>query len=89
VSAVCFTDQCTFTLNKESNVENTPHWPQQIPRVNIPTRSQNSQKINIWAGIFNDNIIGPFEIEGNSPIYLVLLATKVGPTRENKEIWFQ
>jgi hypothetical protein len=40
----------------------------------ISTRTQYPQKINIWAGIFNNNIIGPFEIEGNlnSATYLDL-----------------
>jgi hypothetical protein len=36
------------------------------PRVNIPIRTQYPQKLDIWAGIFNNNIIGPFEIEENS-----------------------
>jgi hypothetical protein len=34
-------------------------------RVNIPTRTQYPQKNHIWPGIFNNNIIGPFEIKGN------------------------
>jgi hypothetical protein len=65
LSAICFTDECTFTLNNEPNVQNTRYWAQENPRVNISTRTQYPQKINIWAGIFNNNIIGPFEIEGN------------------------
>jgi hypothetical protein len=51
------------------------------------------KKNHTWAGIFNNNVIGPFEIEGNlnSATYLDLLITKVGPAvaRENQEIWFQ
>jgi hypothetical protein len=96
LSAICFTDECTFTLNNEPNVQNTRYWAQENPRVNISTRTQYPQKINIWAGIFNNNIIGPFEIEGNlnSATYLDLLVTKVRPAleevaRENQEIWFQ
>ncbi|XP_031329394.1 uncharacterized protein LOC116181049 [Photinus pyralis] len=96
LSSICFTDECTFTLNNEPNVQNTRHWAQENPRLNISTRTQYPQKINIWAGIFNHNIIGPFEIEGNlnSETYLDLLVTKVGPAledvaRENQEIWFQ
>jgi hypothetical protein len=61
--------------------------------VNISTRTQYPQKINTWAGIFNNDIIGPFEIDGNlnSATYLDLLVTKVGPAleevaRENQEI---
>jgi hypothetical protein len=26
LSAVCFTDECTFTLNNEPNVQNTRYW---------------------------------------------------------------
>jgi hypothetical protein len=96
LSAICFTDECTFTLNNEPNVQNTRYWAQENPRFNISIRTQYPQKINIGAGIFNNNIIGPFEIEGNlnSATYLDLLVTKVGPAleevaRENQEIWFQ
>lgn len=96
LSSICFTDECTFTLNNEPNVQNTRYWSQENPRINISTKTQYPQRINIWAGIFNNKIIGPFEIEGNlnSEKYLDLLVIKVGPAleeaaRENQEIWFQ
>jgi hypothetical protein len=57
------------------------YWAQENPRVNILTRTQYSQNIHIiWTGIFNNNIIGAFEIKGNlnSANYLDLLLTKVG-----------
>jgi hypothetical protein len=75
-STICFTEESTFTLNNEPNVQNTRYWAQE----NIPTTTQYPQKIQIWAGIFNNNIIGPFEIKGNlnSANYLDLLLTKVG-----------
>jgi hypothetical protein len=71
LSTICFTDESTFTLNNEPNVQNTRYWAQENLRVNIPTR------IHIWAGIFNNNIVGPFEIKGNlnSANYLDLLLT--------------
>jgi hypothetical protein len=81
LSTICFTDESTFTLNNEPNVQNTRYWAQENLRVNIPTRNQYPQKIHIWAGIFNNNIIGSFEIKGNlnSANYLdLLLLTKVG-----------
>jgi hypothetical protein len=30
------------------------YWAQENPRVNIPTRTQYPQKIDTWAGIFNN-----------------------------------
>jgi hypothetical protein len=79
-STICFTEESTFTLNNEPNVQNTRYWAQENLRVNIPTTTQYPQKIQIWAGIFNNNIIGRFEIKGNlnSANYLDLLLTKVG-----------
>jgi hypothetical protein len=72
-STICFKEESTFTLTNEPNVQNTRYWAQENLRVNIPTRTP--QKIQIWAGIFNNNIIGPFEIKGNlnSANYLDLL----------------
>jgi hypothetical protein len=29
LSAICFTDECTFTLNNEPNVQNTRYWAQE------------------------------------------------------------
>jgi hypothetical protein len=51
--AICFTDERTFTLNNEPNVQNTRYWAQENPRVNIPTRTQYPQKIHIRTGIFH------------------------------------
>lgn len=94
--SICFTDECTFTLNNEPNAQNTRHWAQQNPRLQLLTRTQYPQKINIWAGIFNNHIIGPFEIIGNlnSENYLELLVNEIGPAlgevaNENREVWFQ
>lgn len=58
-------DECTFTLNNEPNRQNDRYWYDENPRINLATRTQYPQKINIWAGIFNDSIIGPFEITDN------------------------
>lgn len=94
--SICFTDECTFTLNNEPNTQNTRYWAQENPRLVFETRTQFPQKINIWAGILNNNIIGPYEIIGNlnSNSYLNLLINQIGPALEevayeNQEIWFQ
>jgi hypothetical protein len=60
LSTICFTDESTFTLNNEPNVQNTRYWAQENPRVNIPTRTQ---------------FLITFEIKGNlnSANYLDLL----------------
>lgn len=59
-----FSDECTFTLMNDPNVQTTR-----------PVFAKN----NIWAWVFNNNIIAPFEIQGNlnSEICLDFLVTKV------------
>jgi hypothetical protein len=51
LSTICFIDVSTFILNNEPNVQNTRYRAQENPGVNIPT---STQKIHIWAGIFNN-----------------------------------
>jgi hypothetical protein len=54
LSTIRFTDESTFTLNNEPNVQNTRYWAQENPRVNIPTGTRYPKKNHIWAGIFNN-----------------------------------
>lgn len=96
LSRICFTDECTFTLNNEPNVQNTRYWAVDNPRKSVSTRTQYPQKINLWAGIFGHHIIGPFEIGGNlnTENYLDLLQNEIGPAIDNvahpeQEVWFQ
>jgi hypothetical protein len=71
LSTICFTDESTFTLNNEPNVQNTRYWTQENPLLEL--------------GILKKSISGlgfliTFEIKGNlnSANYLDLLLTKLG-----------
>jgi hypothetical protein len=93
---ICFTDECTFTLNNEPNIQNYRYWSTQNEHRLACTRTQYPQKVNVWAGIFGHRIIGPFFIDGNltGPTYLNLLQNQIGPALEevvdeNQDIWFQ
>lgn len=93
---ICFTDECTFTLNNEPNVQNCRYWSQENEHRLVLTRTQYPQKINVWAGIFGRHIIGPFFMEDNltAETYLDLLQNLIEPAleevaRENQEIWYQ
>ncbi|KAJ8937585.1 hypothetical protein NQ318_017654 [Aromia moschata] len=73
-----------------------PHWMREL-------HTQNPEKVNVWAGIIGENIIGPFFIDGNlnGETYLALLQNNVVPTMANlyptegnpqlpgNAIWFQ
>jgi len=93
---ICFTDECTFSLNNEPNSQNLRYWSKTNQHRFVETRTQYPQKINLWAGILGHHIIGPFFLEGNltGEYFLELLQNHIGPALaevapENEETWFQ
>lgn len=65
LNKVLFSDEATFTTNGTVSSHNTRHWAEQNPEWVISCRRQYSQKVNVWCGILNTRIIGPFFFEGN------------------------
>ncbi|KAJ8915734.1 hypothetical protein NQ315_000670, partial [Exocentrus adspersus] len=53
---IIFSDEASFQLN--GNSDENPHWM-------LEKHTQHPQKINVWVGLFGDQIIGPFFINGN------------------------
>ena len=47
--------------------------------------TQNQQKVNVWAGILNEAIIGPFFIKGNLNVdnYLTMFQDEIVPAIRN------
>lgn len=93
---ICFTDESTFTLHGEPNVQNFRYWSKENPHLLINTHSQYPQKVNVWAGIFGQHIIGPFFIEEtlNGHKYLNMLENDIGPELEQYSnadsiVWYQ
>lgn len=62
---IVFSDESTFTLTGEVNRHNCRYWADRNPHWSVEAHTQYPQKVNVWAGILNDTIIGPFFIEGN------------------------
>ncbi|CAH0391520.1 unnamed protein product [Bemisia tabaci] len=81
VEKICFSDESTFFLNGVLNRHNCRYWSDSNPHEFREAHSQFPQKINVWAGILNDKIIGPFFIDGNltGELYLQLLEDAVVP----------
>lgn len=100
---VMFSDECTFLLNGHANRQNCRYWSTENPHWIREEHTQYPQKVNVWAGIVGNHIIGPFFIEGNlnGDNYLALLQNDVVPTLINlypnpenpqvptNTIWFQ
>ena len=60
-----FSDEATFTLKGEADRQNCRYWSDSNPDLMLESHTQYPRKINVWAGILNDTLIGPFFIDGN------------------------
>lgn len=64
-SNVVFSDEATFQLNGNLNRHNCRYWAEENPFWMREDNTQYPQKLNVWAGILNNQLIGPFFIDGN------------------------
>lgn len=93
---ILFTDESSFSLLGRHNPSVVRYWSRENKHFSVPLRTQYPQKVNVWAGILGDNIVGPFFIDGtlNAERYLHLLQNSVVPAVRNldvnfEEIWLQ
>ncbi|KAJ8952018.1 hypothetical protein NQ318_023459 [Aromia moschata] len=68
-------DESTFTLNRTVNRQNCRYWADVNPHWVMEARIQYPQKVNVWAGIVGNRVVGPYFFEGNlnGDTYLTLL----------------
>lgn len=78
---ICFSDECTFYLSGFVNKHNCRYWSDENPHIYREGHTQWPQKINVWAGILGDAIIGPVFIAENlnGNIYLNMLENTIEP----------
>ncbi|KAL7292825.1 hypothetical protein TKK_0013650 [Trichogramma kaykai] len=62
---IVFSDETTFQLNGNVNRQNCRYWSDTNPHWMREDKTQYPQKLNEWAEIVGDRIIGPFFINGN------------------------
>jgi hypothetical protein len=100
---ILFTDEATFCLNGTINKQNTRYWSSQNPRWYTEGHTQYQQKVNVWAGIIGNQILGPFFIEDNLtansyldflrfelvPALAVLFPNELDPDVPHNRIWLQ
>lgn len=78
---ICFTDECTFYVNGFVNKHNCIYWNNENDHVFVERHTQHPQKINVWAGILGNQVIGPLFINGNlnGEMYLNMLENTINP----------
>lgn len=103
INRILFSDEATFCLNGFVNRHNCRYWSDHNPHWMLEHRTQYPQKLNVWAGIIGNYIIGPFVLHGNltANSYLDLLQNRIIPNLINlfhdqdndqilrDDIWFQ
>jgi len=84
-------------LDGSVNRHNSRYWSDSNPHWMRESKSQYPQKLNVWAGIVGEHIIGPFFIDGNltAQKYEAMLCDDIVPTVRNifdpdfDSVWFQ
>lgn len=74
---VLFTDEAGFTRNGVFNTRNTHCWSVENPHAIVERRHQRQFSINVWAGIVDGQLIGPYVLPNrlNGRSYLDFLQT--------------
>lgn len=97
-NSIVFSDEATFMLNGDVNKQNCRYWSDNNPRWMMEAHTQHPQKVNVWAGIVGDCIVGPFILDDNltGEAYCDLLANRIIPNIRQKfgqelynNLWFQ
>ncbi|KAF2904344.1 hypothetical protein ILUMI_01841 [Ignelater luminosus] len=92
---ILFFDEVIFYLNREVNSQNCRYWSRQNLHLYRATRTQRLKKVNVWAGLIGEYVVGSFFIDGNimTETYLQILQERVIPELNQLdiegEIWYQ
>lgn len=94
---ILWTDESTFKKDGYMNLHNLHEWHVENPHLMREDRSQYRFKVNMWTGILNGRIIGPFELPENltSEAYLDFLQNHLPDLLEDvplniyASMWFQ
>ncbi|CAK9801642.1 hypothetical protein ANTPLA_LOCUS2883 [Anthophora plagiata] len=70
-----FTDEASFTNHGQLNLRNMHYWSLENPRWLRQVDRQRPWTVNVWCGILNNQIIGPYFINGtlNGQKYVTFL----------------
>lgn len=103
VQRLIFSDEATFSLRGHVNRQNCRYWSRVNPHWMNEAHTQYPEKVNVWAGIVGNRILGPFFFNDNLsgemyleflqfelvPALAVLFPNGNDPDVPNENIWFQ
>ncbi|GBP93661.1 hypothetical protein EVAR_65786_1 [Eumeta japonica] len=97
IRKILWSDESTFKKDGYINLHNFHEWHVENPHLMREDRSQYRFKVNLWTGILNDKIIGPFELPENlnGTNYLHFLLENLPtlledvPLTDRRHMWYQ
>lgn len=63
VSRILFTDEATFTRDGINNTRNSHVWSIENPHATVESNFQHKFSVNVWCGMLDSYLIGPFILE--------------------------
>lgn len=94
---ILWTDEATFSSNGVVSSQNCRWWAQENPHFTIECKDQYRFKTNVFCGLLNNTVIGPFFFRQNltGAIYLQFLQNELSevldemPLCVRNKLWFQ
>ncbi|CAK1591656.1 unnamed protein product [Parnassius mnemosyne] len=94
---ILWSDETTCKKDGYLNLHNLHSWSNENPHLMRQDKSQYQFKVNLWTGILNGKVIGPFELQGNldGNSYLNFLQNDLQellndvPLSDLQNMWFQ
>jgi hypothetical protein len=62
---ILFTDEATFTRDGVNNSRNVHTWSHYNPHETTVTSFQRRFSVNVWCGVIDNRLIGPFVFDKN------------------------
>ena len=60
---ILFTDEAQFSRNGVNNLHNSV-WADENPHATVESNFQLRFSVNVWSAVLDDQLIGPFILEG-------------------------
>lgn len=57
---ICWTDESKFDQNGITNYHNLHYWADENPHFKRPVNNQRRFSINVWCGVIDNRLLGPF-----------------------------
>ena len=61
---ILFTDEAQFNSDGVNNTHNFHVWADENPQATVESNFQLRFSVNVWCAVLDDQLIGPFKLEG-------------------------